>query len=150
VHLVEVDVIDLQALERVVERVAQVAAREAEAPTATKRSSCACEPASSVSLPNVIVPSAKLDTTQPLRPRFRYSMRLRVPDGAERGDAVGLERRDEAGGRSLVGDDEDRLGVEVAHRLARERDQVGLPALGRVPDQGVGCAATTSSTSASP
>src|SRR6185437_14752621 len=43
-------------------------------PASMKRSSWACEPASSVSAPNVIVPRHRADTAQPLLPSVRYSM----------------------------------------------------------------------------
>jgi hypothetical protein len=43
-------------------------------PASKNPSSCACEPSSSVSVPNVIVPSASVDTAQPLHPRVRYSI----------------------------------------------------------------------------
>ncbi len=43
-------------------------------PAATNASSWACAPASSVSWPNVIVPSVNVETTQPLLPKVRYSI----------------------------------------------------------------------------
>jgi hypothetical protein len=43
-------------------------------PASTNASSCACAERSSLSLPKVIVPSARLDTAHPLRPSLRYSI----------------------------------------------------------------------------
>jgi hypothetical protein len=40
-------------------------------PALTNSSSCLCASSSPVSTPNVIVPSAKFDTAQPLRPKVR-------------------------------------------------------------------------------
>jgi len=45
-------------------------------------SSCACAPTSSVSVPNVIVPNANVDTTAPLDPSMRYSIRSPRRSGA--------------------------------------------------------------------
>ena len=65
-------------------------------PASTKRSSWACEPASSVSAPKVIVPSASVDTAQPLRPSVRYSIVSGPPrDGQiRRGRNCQAERRE--------------------------------------------------------
>src|SRR5450756_2111490 len=43
-------------------------------PASTNASSCACAPASSVSLPNVIVPRQRRETLTPVPPISRYSM----------------------------------------------------------------------------
>lgn len=62
----------------------------------------------------------------------------RVPDRPERRDPQALETVDDAPRAGLVAHPEGRLRVELASRLVCELDEVGLPALRRDPNDGVG------------